>query len=143
MSLIKIILDEIAHIKSGRKELREFGLTVGIILIVLGGIALWRGKAVYPYLLGIGIFLTAAGLAAPGMLKAPQKVWMGIAVVIGFFTSRVVLTVFFYAVLTPRGMLTRILGKDILDERIDKNASSYWKTRTDGIKDKTSYENQY
>ena len=141
--MIKIILDELKNIKSTRKDLRGFGLTIGVILAILGGIALWRGKNVYPYFLAFGSFFIILGLAAPQVLKIPQKIWMGFAVVMGFFMSRVVLTVLFYAVITPIGILTRMLKKDILDERIDKRAVSYWKAVSTAAKSKESYENQY
>ena len=135
--------DEIREIKSGRKELHEFGLTIGAILVILGGVAVWRGKGVYPYFLGCGLVLIIAGIALPQILKWPQKIWMGFAVILGFFMSRLVLSILFYAVITPIGMIMRLFGKDILDQRIDKTATSYWKARDDARKTKESYLNQY
>jgi len=134
---------ELKHIKSGRKELREFGLTIGAILVILGGIAIWRGKSVYPYFLGFGIVFIAAGIMLPQILKLPQKLWMGFAVILGFFMSRIILAILFYAVITPIGIITRILGKDILDQRTDRSAGSYWKMRETATKTKESYQNQY
>jgi len=141
--LIKDILGEIRAIKSAKKDLREFGLTVGVILVILGCIALWRGKCVYPYFMGAGIALAGLGLAAPGILLPLQKAWMAMAAIIGFFMSRLILIIFFYAVIAPIGLVTRIIGKDILDGRIEKGRASYWKTRSAGTKDKKSYENQF
>ena len=137
------IKNEFKEIKSGKKELREFGLTIGAILVILGGIAAWRGKPIYPYFLGFGIVLLAAGLARPQVLKFPQKAWMALAVVLGFLMSRLVLIVLFYAVITPIGIMIRIFGKDILDQRIDRSAGSYWKMRETATKTKDSYRNQY
>lgn len=137
------MLEDIKNIKSGTKELREFGLTIGAILVILGGVALWRGKVAYPYLLGTGGLLAAAGVTAPIILKPIQKAWMALAVVIGFFASRLILVILFYAVLTPIGLVMKMFGKDILDERIDKNKTSYWVDRIVKEKNKESYENQY
>lgn len=135
--------DELKKIKSGRKELREFGLTIGAILVILGGVAIWRGKPIYPYFLGFGITFIIMGIILPQILRLPQKIWMGFAVMLGFFMSRIVLAVLFYSVVTPIGIVTRIFGKDILDQRIDKSADSYWKTRDLAAKTKESYQNQY
>lgn len=135
--------DELKKIKSGRKELREFGLTIGAILVILGGVAIWRGKPIYPYFLGFGIAFIIMGIILPQILRLPQKIWMGFAVMLGFFMSRIVLAVLFYSVVTPIGIVTRIFGKDILDQRIDKSADSYWKTRDLAAKTKESYQNQY
>ena len=61
----------------------------------------------------------------------------------GFFVSRVILFVLFYVVLTPMGLIARLLGKDILDQKIDKSKKSYWQDREGAAKTKESYENQY
>ena len=137
------MLDEILAIKSSKKELREFGLTIGIILCLLGGIVLWRGKPAYPYLFLIGGIFIIAGIVIPFILKPLQKAWMTFSIILGFFMSRVILTVLFYLVLTPIGLLMRLLGKDILDQKIDKNKTSYWHARDVKPKETKSYENQY
>jgi multisubunit Na+/H+ antiporter MnhG subunit len=138
-----MFFEEIKDIKSGKNQLREFGLTMGIILVILGAIALWRGKPVYLYLLvAAGIFI-GFGLGFPKPLKPIHKIWMSFSIIIGFFVSRLILSVLFYAVLTPIGLIMRIFGKDILDQRIDKNKHSYWQEVKDGIKSRESYENQY
>lgn len=135
--------NEFKEIKSGKKQLREFGLTIGIILVILGSIAVWRGKCAGSALLTLGAILIALGLGAPGALKMPQKLWMGLAVVIGFFMSRLILTILFYMVITPIGIIVKLLGKDVLNERIDKKAVSYWINRPAEAKTEESYENQY
>ena len=138
-----MFFEEIKDIKSGKKQLREFGLTIGIILAILGAIALWRDKPIaIPLLVTAGAFI-GFGLGFPKPLKPIHKIWMSFSIIIGFFVSRLILSVLFYAVLTPIGLIMRIFGKDILDQRIDKNKHSYWQEVKDGIKSRESYENQY
>ena len=137
------MFEEIKDIKSGKKELREFGLTIGIILAILGAVALWRGKGSYPYLLGTGALFIILGLTLCGILKPLQKAWMSLSVILSFFVSRIILFILFYAVLTPLGLITRLFGKDILDQRIEKARASYWHDRSPEAKDRKSYENQY
>ncbi len=137
------MFEEIKDIKSGKKQLREFGLTIGVILVILGVIALWRGKEFYLYLLSIGGAFIVFGLFLPKVLLPLQKIWMSLSIIIGFFMSRVILSVVFYLVLTPIGLVMRLLGKDILDQKIDKSKNSYWKDIKGGVKSKERYENQY
>ncbi len=137
------MLEEIKNIKSGKKELRDFGLTIGIILVILGGLALWRGKPSFPYLFAAGALFIIFGLAQPRALKPLQIIWMAFGAVVGFFVSRVVLAILFYALLTPMSLAMKVFGKDILDERIDRTEKSYWKERVELRKDKSHYENQY
>lgn len=137
------MLEEIRTIKSGDAELREFGVTMAAILVVIGDVALWRGRPFALYLIAVGIILGAAGMLAPRALKPLQKAWMALGLVLGFFVSRVIMAVLFYVVITPIGLIMKLLGKDVLDERIDKGRASYWHEIPPGPKPKTSYENQY
>jgi hypothetical protein len=140
---MQAIINDIKNIKSRKKELREFGLTIGGALILFGLIALWRGKASSPYLVGSGVLFALSGMALPGILKPLQKVWMSFSVVMGFFMSRVILCILFYGVVTPIGLVLRISGKDILDEKIDRQKTSYWSDISKDIKVKESYEKQF
>jgi hypothetical protein len=137
------MIDELKQIKSGPAQLREFGVTMGAILIVLGDIALWRGRGSYPYLLGVGIVFSVLAFARPGVLKPFQKAWMELGIIIGFFVSRIILAVVFYAIMTPISLGMRLFGKDLLNERIDKKRISYWLERPAAITPRESYENQY
>lgn len=137
------MIEDIRAIKSTKKELREFGLTIGGILVILGALALWRGKCAYPYLLGAGLLLIVPALILPGVLKPLQKTWMAFGIFLGFFTSRIVLAVLFYLCMTPISFILKISGKDILGEHIDKKKRSYWIECDTAKKDKQSYENQY
>lgn len=137
------MIEDIKNIKSTKKELREFGLTIGIILVILGSIALWRNKDIYPYFLGIGTTFIVLGLTFYKILLPFQKIWMGLGLVIGFFVNRIILSILYYLVITPIGLVMRLLKKDIIDQKINKNVNSYWHEKDNKLKDKASYENQY
>ena len=137
------MLDEINGIKSGDRELREFGIVIGAILIALGDLALWSGRGAAPYLISGGALLFGLGLAAPSVLFPLQKAWMALGVILGFLMSRLILFLLFYAVMTPIGLVMKLAGKDILDGRIDRKRPSYWHESPAAAKPKESYENQY
>ncbi|MDP2913566.1 MAG: SxtJ family membrane protein [Candidatus Omnitrophota bacterium] len=135
--------DEIKAIKSDKKALREFGLTIGAILVILGGVGLWRSRPAWPYFLGAGFILIALGLSLPPALRPFQRIWMAFSIVIGFFSSRLILVILFYALITPMSLIMKILRRDVLDERIDRGKASYWIYRSGEKKSRESYENQY
>ena len=137
------MFEDLKNIKSTTRELREFGVTMGAILIVFADVAMLREKAFGPYVLAAGFVFFALGLTFSAALKPLQKVWMGLGLVLGFFVSRIILSIIFFGLVTPIGLLMKLFGRDILDERIDKNRASYWHERPATEKAKTSYENQY
>ena len=138
------MIEDIRNIKSTKKDIRECVLTVGIVyLAILSWILFLKHKPVHPKFFIAGTIFIALGLLFPAVFKPFQKIWMAIAAILGFFMSRIILFLLFYLAITPIGLLTRLLGKDILDQKIDKSRKSYWHDRRNVIKTKESYENQY
>src|SRR5438046_418750 len=121
-----MIREEIKQLKTGRRDLRKFGLTVGGVLILLGLWFLFRHKPHYPYFLYPGLLLFVVGLALPQCLKYIYIGWMTLAFVLGLIVSTVLLVVFFFMVVTPIALLARCFGKDFLARKWDAKASSYW-----------------
>ena len=60
-----MIREEIRELKTGIRELRNFGLLVGAVLVALGLLFLLRGKARYPYFIAPGILLLLFGAVFP------------------------------------------------------------------------------
>lgn len=138
-----MIIEEIKNIKSGKKELRQFGITIGVVLVLLGSWFLWRDRDGGYLLLIIAILFIALGLLIPTLLKPLQKLWMTLAVLLGWLMTRIILTILFYLVVTPIGLLAKICGKDFLNRKFNKTAQSYWIPREATTSDKKTYENQF
>jgi hypothetical protein len=137
------MLDDIKKIKSTKKDLRDFGLAVGAVLLVLGGLFLWLQKGSYPYLLSAGLLLILAGLACPRVLLPLQKAWMTLAVIIGWLMTRVILLLLFYLALTPTNLIARLFGKQFLDLERDPSRKSYWNDREAKERPPADYEKQF
>lgn len=138
-----MIIEAIKNIKSEKKELRKFGITVGIVLGLLGGSFLWRTKDYYFYFFILSTAFLFFALVLPALLKPIQKIWMTLAILIGWLVTRVILGVLFYLIITPIGLLARLFGKDFLDTKFDKDADSYWILRKALRFDKRNYEKQF
>ena len=138
-----MLLEEIKNIKSGRKELRSFGLTFGVISTLVGAIMLWKSNSLYPYAFcGTALFLLLSFLM-PLALMPLQKIWMTLAAVLGFFMSRLILIFLFYLILTPVSLIARLFGKRFLELKPDSRLSSYWNLRERNLSEKSDYTKQY
>ena len=138
-----MLLQEIKQIKSSKRDLRKFGLTVGSALLILGGILFWYQKPSFPYILGGAGVLLLSGLLFPIILLPVQKLWMTFAVVMGWLMSRLILSVLFYAVFTLISLVSRLFGKQFLEVKWDHNQSSYWHFRDRKAFDKQACEKQF
>ena len=102
-------------------------------IINFGGLALWRDKASSPYLFGVSAFFLVCAAILPRVLVPIEWVWMKLAQYVGLVMTRVLLTLTFYLMITPLGLLMRLFDKDLLELKFDKNAKSYWvPVETDG-----------
>ncbi len=137
MSLLK----ELNEIPNSPRDMRKFGITMAVILGLIAGLLFWRGREHWVYFGGAAAFFLVFGLALPGALKPIHKVWMGLALVMGAVMSRVILTVLFFLVITPLGVIIRLTGKDLLDKKPGKTAPSFWKDHAPRVKE--DYENQF
>jgi len=114
------------------KELRQFALVMTGGLGVIGTIALLKGRPAAPYLLAIAGLFLLLGILFPKILRWPYALWMAFAFVLGQIVTTIILTLLFFLVMTPMGLLMRLLGKDLLQKRWKKvKASSYWMQRED------------
>ena len=138
-----MLIEEIKHIKESKKDLRKFGLTVGIVLLMISVILFMLDKSSYVYFGIIGGVLVLAGILFPSVLKPVNKVWMTLALILGWFTSRIILTILFYLVLTPIGFIAKIFGKRFLSLNIDQEEKSYWEKREERLSSITEYERQF
>ena len=137
------IRDDIKQLKTSDRDLRKFGLAVGGVFLVLGLLFLLRHKARWPYFLWPGAALIVLGAVVPRALKYIYIGWMSVAFVLGFIMARVILTLFFFLVITPIGLAARLMGKDFLSLKLGPNAASYWIPRERKVKTPADYERQF
>ena len=105
---------------------RSFGLSVGTACLVFAGFGWWREREVAPAVLAVvGVTLVGAGFFAPAALRVPNRLWLRFAAVLGWINARVLLTLFFFVVLTPVGLVMRAIGRNPLRGR---SAGTNWST---------------
>ena len=111
------------------KELRNFGLVVGGVFLVLGAWLLYRAAWGSPT--GAVFVILAAGLilfgaAVPRILAPADAVWMLLAHVLGWINTRIILGIVFYGLFTPTRLLLAVLGKDFMKKRPAPDLATYW-----------------
>ncbi len=140
------ILQEVKELPAESKDLRKFSITVGIAFVLLWAVFAY----VIPYFFGrggdlpilwqIGVGLAVVGTLAPPVVKPLFFAWMTMALMLGWFMTRVLLTIFFFVVLTPVALIFRIIGRDALHRKLDRDADSYWIPKEYLIQDRTRFE---
>jgi len=138
-----MLKEEIKNIKEEKTDLRKFGVSVGIVILLISAALYLLDKDSFIYFGIIGILLLLFAIILPNLLKPLNKVWMTLAIILGWFMSRVILFVLYYFIITPIGFFLKLIGKDFLHLKIDKNSQSYWEIRKKNITEQIDYERQF
>ena len=129
--------------RPSNSELRKFGLTVGGAFLVLGAVSWWRGHELPPRVLWtLAVLLIVPGAVAPALLGPIQRGWMAFATVLGHVNTRIILTVLFYLVMTPVGMILRLF-RDPLDRSLHDDSKTQWIKRKPEPVELHRYERQF
>jgi hypothetical protein len=128
---------------SFRRE-REFGLIVGGVSVLLSGWWIYRGKfsSVSHFTLPLGSLLILLGLIWPRVLVWPNRGWMLLAEGLSFVTTRIILAIVFFLIVTPIGVVKRLSGWDPLERRSGRRLS-YWKPYSERQRDPRHYEKMF
>jgi hypothetical protein len=124
-----------------RHALRVFGLGLAMLLLLAAGLAWHRGRPAAPWELGLSAIAALLAALRPSALKAVYTPWMRVTEAIGKFNTFLVMSATYYLLITPYGMALRLLGNDLLDEKL-RDRDSYWHPKGPPP-DPGSYRNQF
>ena len=126
------------------KTLRNFGASVGTVCLLIGALASYKGNLdMAAAWCALGAMLSGAALLQPHSLQRAHRLWMKLAIGLGYINTRVILGLLFYVVLAPVGIVLRMMGKDLLDQELEPKARSYWKTMPKAGEAVDHYSNPY
>ena len=127
------------NLRPTEKQLRQFGF---VALVAFGILGMTLGSSVAYGLWALGVLSALLSVLWPSGNRPLFVVLSLVAFPIGWALSHVVLALFFYGVLTPVGLLFRLLGRDPLDRAFDPERKSYWVDLAE-VTDKRDYFRQF
>lgn len=133
----------IEKVSASRSDVRKFGLLFAALAALAGVYALWKGSAAWVWLAGAAGLFLVSGLAAYPVLRPVYIGWMMFAQVLAWVNTRILLALFFYLVITPAGLVMRLLRKDPMHRRPDARSATYWVKRAPEEFDPNRYENLF
>jgi hypothetical protein len=105
---------------------RSFGLVFATVFLAVSLYPLLHAQGIRIWALAVsGVILLLAALV-PRVLSPANRLWTKFGLLLHNIVSPVALGILFYFVVTPTGLLMRVLGKDPLRLHFDPAAESYW-----------------
>ncbi|MAF95600.1 MAG: hypothetical protein CMM60_07585 [Rhodospirillaceae bacterium] len=122
---------------------RGFGIVFAFVFAVIGLWPLLDGGAIRLWaLIAAGVF-AAAGLFWPTLLRPLNRVWFLFGMALHKVVNPLVMGLLFYATITPIALVMRLMGKDPLRRRFDRQAKSYWIERRPAGPEPQSMRHQF
>jgi hypothetical protein len=113
------------------RDLRKFAWVMTGGFLVFGVVAYLRAKPNSSLVFtALSVSFLLFGAVLPGALRPVYKLWMGLAHILGWVNTRVILSILFYLVLAPVSLVMRLFGRDVLQKRFDRSRTTYWHERT-------------
>ena len=137
------MIEEFKNIKTDKKSIRDFGLLIGCILLVIAGFLVFKGRDINLIIISLGLSIIASGFIVPFILKPFYLLWMFFAVVLGWFMTRLILGLVFYSIVSVIGISARLLGKEFLELKKSLGNNSYWNYKDRVKSDPIEFEKQF
>ena len=126
-----------------KTDLRKFGIAMGSAFAAISVLIFIRQKQAPLVTAGISAAFFVFSALLPAILKPVYIFWLKLAFVLGWINTRIILSLVFYGMVTPIGLLLRLCGIDLLDRRLDKDRQSYWKEKERNAENPLDYERQF
>lgn len=132
--------------KPSEKELKAFGRSLLIGFSIIGLVLYFYfelpNTAVGIFALGVLAFFLS--YFSPRLAMIIYYPWMGISMVMGTIVSTLIVAFIYFVLLTPVGLLFKLIGRDPLSRKFDKDASTYWEEASSSkSNDIEPYEEQF
>ena len=134
-------MSEIAsHVSTEQSSQKSFGVVFSIVFLIVALYPLINSESLRIWALVVSIIFFLLAFLAPKILVLPNKLWFKFGLLVGSIVAPIVMTLIYFVTVLPTGLIMRLLGKDLLKQKLDKNAKSYWIERKEPM---GSMKNQF
>jgi hypothetical protein len=118
-------------IKIKSKDNITFGILFFILFLIIGLYPLKSDEAIRVWSVVLSLVLLIITIIKPNLFTFLNKFWIKFGILLGKIISPIVMGLVFFFVVTPIGILVRVLKKDVMG--LKRGASSYWINREDKV----------
>ena len=108
---------------------KSFGLVFFFVFLLIGVYPLINDDSIRIWSLIISLIFLILGLINSNILTPLNQIWFKFGILLGKIISPIIMGIIFFLVVTPTGLIMRILRKDLLNLKFN-NSKSYWIEKT-------------
>jgi hypothetical protein len=114
------------NIQIDRGSEKSFGLVFAVVFFLVGLFPLFYNKDALLWPLIVALVFLLLSYLAPKILSIPNKLWFKLGLALGAVLTPIVMAFVYLITVVPIGLIMRLMGKDILQQKLNKNIESYW-----------------
>ena len=119
---------------------KSFGIVFFIVFLIIALYPLANSEDIHLWAIIMSAVFLLLAFVAPQALDLPNKLWFKFGILLGSIIAPIVMAFVYFLTVLPTGLIMRLLGKDLLKQKLDKNAKSYWIERNEPM---SSMKNQF
>ena len=116
-----------ADVKIGSN--RSFGIVFFIVFLLISIYPLINNENIRIWSLVVSFIFLVLGVLNSNILSPLNKLWFKFGIFLGKIISPIIMGIIFFLVVTPIGLIMRLIGKDVLNLKYSNN-KSYWIEKT-------------
>ena len=129
-----------SHVSTEQSSEKSFGIVFSIVFLIVALYPLINSAGLRIWALVVSIIFFLLAFLAPKILVLPNKLWFKFGLLLGSIVAPIFMAFVYFVTVLPTGLIMRLLGKDLLKQKLDKNAKSYWIERKEPM---GSMKNQF
>ena len=128
------------YVSTQQSSEKSFGVIFSIVFLIVALYPLINSEGLRIWALVVSAIFLLLAYVAPKILVLPNKLWFKFGLLLGSIVAPIVMAFVYFVTVLPTGLIMRLLGKDLLKQKLDKNAKSYWIERKEPM---GSMKNQF
>ena len=112
---------------------RSFGLVFFVVFLIVSLWPLTHEGSIRIWSVIVSAVFLILGLINSRLLTPLNVLWFKFGMILGAIISPIIMGIVFFLVVTPTGLILRIMGKDLLNKKYDKKKETYWIKRDTSI----------
>ena len=114
------------HVEINIGSEKSFGVIFSIIFLIVALYPLADSQELNLWAVIVSAIFLLLALVVPKALSLPNKLWFKFGILLGSIVAPIVMVFVYFITVLPTGIIMRLLGKDLLKQKLDKDAKSYW-----------------
>ena len=105
---------------------RSFGIVFFFVFVIVSLWPLINENSLRVWSIFVAIIFLILGLMNSKLLTPLNILWFKFGKLLGFIIAPIVMGIVFFVVITPTGLILKIIGKDLLNNKYNNKIKSYW-----------------